>query len=139
MDIDYIKDKIENGGVNAQGRLSADEFNSVVNQVRDNRDAIKTKAPLVTRVSHIGWGEVSVTPNVMHVWNRVTGVLTLTLEEDASTEYNEYMMEMTMGEEGSVVFPRSVRWAEEPDFTTGNTYCISIVDNLGVWAEFEKV
>lgn len=139
MDIDYIKDKIENGGVNAQGRLSADEFNSVVHQVRDNRDAIKKKAPMVTKMSHDETGEVTISPNVMHVWNRVTGVLTLTLEEDASTEYNEYMLEITMGEGGTVAFPVGVRWAEEPDFAAGNTYCVSIVDNLGVWAEFEKI
>ena len=139
MDIDYIKDKIENGGVNAQGRLSADEFNSVVHQVRDNRDAIKTKAPMITRVSHEEVGFVRIMPNLMHVWNEVTGVLTLMLMEDSNWQYNEYMLEITMGENGSVVFPRSVRWAEEPDFAAGNTYCVSIVDNLGVWAEFEKI
>ena len=38
MNIDSIQQKIENGGANAAGKLSAAEFNCVVEQIRNNRD-----------------------------------------------------------------------------------------------------
>ena len=38
MTIDSIQEKTENGGANAAGRLTAAEFNCVVEQIRENRN-----------------------------------------------------------------------------------------------------
>ena len=137
MDFDSIQDKIENGGVNARGRLSADEFNAVVSQIRTNRDNVATKAERIPVMEHDAGGYVTLEPNILHVWRNATEDITLTLGDAVEGQYNEYMIELTLSGNTAVVFPETIRWAEEPDFTAGNTYHISIVNNFGVYAEFE--
>lgn len=41
MTIDSIQEKTENGGANAAGKLSAAEFNCVVEQIRANRNQMR--------------------------------------------------------------------------------------------------
>lgn len=137
MDFDNIQDKIENGGVNARGRLSADEFNAVLQQVRTNRDAVATKAQQITTLEHLDFGIVTIEPNILHVWQTLSAALDIRLGTATTGQYNEYMIELTLSEDVAVTFPDTIKWAEEPDFTKGNTYHISIVNNFGIYAEFE--
>ena len=41
MDINSIGTKVENEGSTMEGRLYADEFNCVVDTIKDNKEAIK--------------------------------------------------------------------------------------------------
>lgn len=79
----------------------------------------------------------ALTPNVLHVWGTVTA-LTLTLATPTdSTIVNEYMFQFTSGTTATTLsLPSSVTWVAAPSINAGATYQVSIVNNLGVIAEF---
>ena len=57
------------------------------------------------------------------------------LEDD----YAEYMLQFTVGGDwSSFSWPGTIKWVNdiEPSFNEGSTYQISILNGLGVWAEF---
>lgn len=100
--------------------------------------AAKTTTPIVLHDSNVV--EVTIQPNVMNVWG---GVTDLTITKDTDTEegiVNNYMIRFTAGEGTVLIFSgEEVKWygGEAPTWTAGNTYEISIVDNIALWAEFE--
>lgn len=51
MTIDDIKTKVENQGATAEGRLSAEELNTIVEQVRENRFAIRVNEDMESSTS----------------------------------------------------------------------------------------
>ena len=81
----------------------------------------------------------ALTPNVLHIWGEVTS-LTLTLATPAdSTIVNEYMFQFTSGSTATTLsLPSSVVWVAAPSINAGATYQVSIVNNLGVIAEFSE-
>lgn len=51
---------------------------------------------------------------------------------------NEYMFEFTVTSDSfTLTLPSSVKWTEEPDFQSGYTYQVSIVNNLALSAGWE--
>ena len=85
--------------------------------------------------------DATIAPNVLNVWGEVTN-LTITKNKDAETEgiVNNYMIRFTAGEGTVLIFSgEEVKWygGDAPTWTAGNTYEISIVDNIALWAEFE--
>ena len=98
------------------------------------------KAEPTTVVNH-GTSDTTfaLTPNVLHVWGEVTA-LTLTLATPAdSTIVNEYMFQFTSGSTATTLsLPSTVTWVAAPSINAGATYQVSIVNNLGVIAEFTE-
>lgn len=84
-------------------------------------------------------GDQTISPNTMYVWGSVTA-LTITKGTDIAGIVNNYMIRFTAGEGCAVKFSGfELDWfgGEEPSWTAGNTYEISIVDNIALFAEFE--
>lgn len=78
-----------------------------------------------------------VQPNVFNKWGAVTS-LNITLRSGNDGICNEYMLEFTVsGDDFSLSLPSDVRWANEPDWVSGNTYQVSILNNLAIGAEWE--
>ena len=85
-------------------------------------------------------GDQTISPNTMYVWGSVAGVLTITKGADIAGIVNNYMVRFTAGEGCAVNFLGfTLQWygGDEPTWTIGNAYEISIVDNIALWAEFE--
>ena len=85
--------------------------------------------------------DATIAPNVWNVWGEVTN-LTITKDKDAEIEgiMNNYMIRFTAGEGTVVIFEgEDVKWygGTAPEWVPENTYEISIVDNIALWAEFE--
>lgn len=84
-------------------------------------------------------GDQTISPNTMYVWGSVVE-LTITKGADIAGIVNNYMVRFTAGEGCAITFSGfELDWfgGEEPTWTAGNTYEISIVDNIALWAEFE--
>lgn len=85
--------------------------------------------------------KVTIQPNVMNVWGEVTDLtITKTKDDDVKGIVNNYMIRFTAGEGTILIFEEeNVKWygGDAPEWTAGNTYEISIVDNIALWAEFE--
>lgn len=84
-------------------------------------------------------GDATIAPNVWNVWGEVTS-LNITKGTDISGIVNNYMVRFTAGE-GCVVnfLDFTLQWygGGVPEWITGNTYEVSIVDDIALWAEFE--
>lgn len=80
---------------------------------------------------------VSIQPNVLNVWGNVSS-LAISLVAGAQGSVNEYMLEFTVASDNfNLALPSSVRWSEEPEWVNGNTYQVSIENNLALYAEWE--
>lgn len=84
-------------------------------------------------------GDVTIAPNVWNVWGEVTS-LNVTKGTAISGIVNNYMVRFTAGE-GCVVnfLDFTLQWygGGVPEWVAGNTYEVSIVDDVALWAEFE--
>lgn len=104
--------------------------------------ALQSKAD-VTKIVTQTASEVTIQPNVMNVWSNAVTSLTITKGDDIGGIVNNYMIRFVAGASGtnmSVKFDKfSLQWygGSEPEWVEGNTYEISIVDNIALWAEFE--
>lgn len=80
---------------------------------------------------------VAVSPNTYYRFG-VSAKCTITHGSAKSGIVNEYVYEFKMNATASVVFPTSIVWANgiAPSCTNGKTYIVSVVNNLGVFAEF---
>lgn len=99
--------------------------------------AVGSKADKVTKQEVDG--DQTISPNTMYVWGSVVA-LTITKGTDIAGIVNNYMIRFTAGEGCTVTFGGfELDWfgGEAPTWTAGNTYEISIVDNIALWAEFE--
>lgn len=80
---------------------------------------------------------VSIQPNVLNVWGNVSS-LAISLVAGAQGSVNEYMLEFTVASDNfTLSLPSSVRWSEEPEWVNGNTYQVSIENNLALYAGWE--
>lgn len=90
--------------------------------------------PIVSQTTN-----ATIAPNVWNVWGEVT-TLTITKGNDIDGVVNNYMVRFTALEGAAITFSGfSLSWygGEAPTWTAGNTYEISIVDNIALWAEIE--
>ena len=97
---------------------------------------------LETSVVHHGAQDVhvSIEPNNLHVWDEPMAELNITLASAPSGMACEHMIRFTAPSDqpASVTIQPDVRWVEEPEWGMGSTYEISIVNGLGVYAEWEE-
>lgn len=81
----------------------------------------------------------------MYVWEEdVTSTLNITKGDEISGIVNNFMIRFTVAVEGTpdIQFDwggEKIQWygGNEIEFVNGNTYEISIVNNIALWAEFE--
>lgn len=100
--------------------------------------ALQSKAD-VTKIINQTESVVTIQPNVMNVWGTITN-LNITKGTDIAGIVNNYMVRFTAGDDLAVIFSEmDIKWygGDVPTWTAGNTYEISIVDNIALWAEFE--
>lgn len=102
--------------------------------------AAKTTTPIVLHDSN----EVTIQPNVMNVWGEEVTSLKITKGTEISGIVNNFMIRFTVAGEGTpdIQFDwdeEEIQWygGNEIEFVNGNTYEISIVNNIALWAEFE--
>lgn len=111
-----------------QNKVIAKEFNSF-------RAAKADKVRVVNQTE----STVTIQPNVMNVWGTITN-LNVSKGDDIADIVNNYMIRFTAGDSAAVIFNgMNVKWygGEVPTWTAGNTYEISIVDNIALWVEIE--
>lgn len=81
--------------------------------------------------------EVTILPNKLNVWGSVSS-LVITFGSATANVCNEYMLRFTVGAANfTLQLPSGVRWVNEPDWEQGNTYEVSIEDNLAIYAGWE--
>ena len=82
--------------------------------------------------------EVEIAPNVMNVWSAAIESLEVTFSAGVSGRIAHYMMQFIAGEDFTMTLPSDIRWMndEEPEWTNGSTYQVSIESNLAIFAEF---
>lgn len=97
---------------------------------------------LETSVVHHGAQDVnvSISPNNLHVWDVPMAELNITLATAPLGMASEHMIRFTAPSDqpASVSIQPDVKWIEEPEWSMGSTYEISIVNGLGVYAEWEE-
>ena len=76
-------------------------------------------------------GSLALTPNILYSLGTLTGALTVTLGSVVSGIPNTYMIEFDINDDAATPtkvpnFPASIVWREEPVWTTGKHYEISI-------------
>ena len=83
---------------------------------------------------------VSIEPNVLNLWGEMAA-LTITLATPTdSTVVNEYMIQFSSPSSAATTLslPSTVTWVAAPSINAGVTYQISIINNLGIIAEFSE-
>lgn len=104
--------------------------------------ALQSKAD-VTKIVTQTASEVTIQPNVMNVWTDSVSSLTIKKGTEIAGIVNNYMIRFTVGEgTPDIRFDwdgKKIQWygGNEIEFVNGNTYEISIVNNIALWAEFE--
>lgn len=97
---------------------------------------------LESSVVHHGANETSVTisPNDLHVWEEPMAALDITLGTAPLGRASEHMIRFTVpsNQTANVSIQPDVKWMEEPEWNMGSTYEISIVNGLGIYAEWEE-
>lgn len=107
----------------------------------DGKYKFVKKVDIGTPIVNQTESEVTIQPNVMNVWGTITN-LNIKKGTDTKGIVNNYMIRFTAGNETIVIFSgEEVKWygGEVPTWIAGNTYEISIVDNIALWAEFEPI
>lgn len=87
----------------------------------------------------------TIQPNVWNVWSSPVTSLTITKGTDATGVVSEYMMKFTIdstydSSTDQITFSGwNIIWngGDVPTWTAGNTYEISIIDNVAVFIELE--
>jgi hypothetical protein len=80
----------------------------------------------------------ALSPGVLYKWGAVSS-LQITLEDGTEGADNEYMLRFTVsGDQFTLTLPETIRWSEEPEWTAGTTYEVSIADGLALSAEWES-
>lgn len=80
---------------------------------------------------------VSIRPNILYKLGD-RDVLDVSFIQGESGIVNEYMFEFNVtSDQFTLTLPSSVKWAEEPDFQSGYTYQVSVVNNLALGAGWE--
>ena len=114
------------GSVNSMG----ESLTSISQSVADVKESQKQLKVTMTETT------ASVVPGTLYVWGSVTG-LNLTLSGSTAGLKNEYQLRFTCGSGFTLTLSEAVRWVDEPEWTAGWTYEVSIEDGLAVCAGWE--
>lgn len=132
------------GAVQSSGGGASITIDSVLSSTSTNpvQNKVVTGAieQLKTKIVNQTASEVTIQPNVMNVWTVPVSNLKVIKGDNIEGIVNNYMIRFTAGEGTVLIFSgEEVKWygGEAPTWTAGNTYEISIVDNIALWAEFE--
>ena len=80
---------------------------------------------------------VTIDPNVLNVWGTVSS-LDISFNRGSSGRAEEFMLEFTVGTDNFTLrLPSGVRWSTDPEWVNGNTYQVSVEDDLALFAEWE--
>lgn len=80
---------------------------------------------------------ISIKPNCLNRWATPVGALYVSLAQGTSGVVSEYMLEFTVaGGNFTLQLPASVRWmdGDAPDWESGYTYQVSILNNMAIAA-----
>lgn len=80
---------------------------------------------------------VSIKPNCLNRWATPVGALYVSLAQGTSGVVSEYMLEFTVtGGSFTLQLPASVKWldGDAPDWESGYTYQVSILNNMAIAA-----
>lgn len=81
---------------------------------------------------------VTIMPERLNKWQTPVSSLTVYFGPGASGSAGEYMLEFTVGSDNfTLSLPNGIRWSEEPEWVNGNTYQVSVMGNLALYAEWE--
>lgn len=134
-EVSALSGRVDSVESNLEGKVSSGDFNEAIGSLNGD---IAGKADKVAKQDVSG--DQTIAPNTMYVWGSVAGALTITKGDEIAGIVNNYMVRFTAGEGCAVTFSEfELDWygGEAPTWTAGNTYEISIVDNIALWAEFE--
>lgn len=107
---------------------------SAINTINNILGNINTDIPLINHGTTDTTLELS--PNVLHTWGEVAS-LTLTLGNGRDGIVNEYIFQFASGETATMLtLPDFIKWSSEPVISPNKMYQVSIVDGLGLIAEF---
>jgi len=83
--------------------------------------------------------DVTISPNVMNVWTTAVSSLTIAFGSGPRGKVAHYMMQFTPASGFTMTLPSGIRWVngDEPDWTDGSTYQVSIENGLAIYAEWE--
>lgn len=97
-----------------------------------NDDAVSA----VTDVVEQNAMSASILPDVLNKWTSPVNSLSITLLNGVSGKAWEYMLEFTVGSSEFTFTCNNIRWVDdnEPDWTNGYTYQVSILNGLAVSA-----
>ena len=116
------------GSVSSMGQ-SVTSISQSVAELRESQKQLEVTMAATT---------ASVEPGTLYVWGSVPG-LNLTLSGSTAGLRNEYQLRFTCGEGFTLTLSEAVRWVDEPEWTAGWTYEVSIEDGLAVCAGWEAV
>ncbi len=86
-------------------------------------------------VTQTATDNVRLSPNVLNVWETAIASLSVEFVAGANNAVNEYMLQFAVsGSNFDLTLPSGVRWVEEPTWEDGNTYQVSILNGLAVYA-----
>ena len=97
---------------------------------------VNTEYPVTT----VSGSSVSMKPNTYYRLTTGKSSLTITFQSPSYSDIaNEYVIEFVCG--GTVSLPNTIIWAngKVPTFEVGNTYVLSVVNNLGIVIKFVQV
>lgn len=136
------------GAVQSSGGGAAITIDSALSSTSTNpvQNKVVTGAieQLKTKIVNQTASEVTIQPNVMNVWTVPVSNLKVIKGDNIEGIVNNYMIRFTVAVEGTpdIRFDwgkEEIQWygGNEIEFVNGNTYEISIVNNIALWAEFE--
>lgn len=80
---------------------------------------------------------VSIKPNVLNVWGAVNS-LNISFTAGNSGDENEYKLQFKVNSNSfTLTLPSGVKWIEEPDWESGYTYQVSVLNGLALAAGWE--
>lgn len=81
---------------------------------------------------------VTINPNVMNIWSTAVASLQVTFAAGTAGRVAHYMMQFTAGDNFTLALPSGIRWMndDEPEWTAGSTYQVSVENSLAIFAEF---
>ena len=97
---------------------------------------VVVETPMVSKIGN----SINVEPNVLNVCESINSNTTFVRTEEIEGVVNEYMIQFNYNS-GNITFDwgsDEITWegGNAPTWTSGKTYEISILNNLGLWAEF---
>ena len=80
---------------------------------------------------------VSIKPNVLNVWGAVNS-LNISFTAGNSGDENEYKLQFKVNSNSfTITLPNGVKWIEEPEWESGYTYQVSVLNGLALGAGWE--